>query len=178
MTRQFFMRTISRLAFFSVNLVMFAPTAHGQAVRTIYLVRHADKISEDTDAPLSDAGRRRAECLAATLADSHIDKIYVSDLQRTWQTAAPLATRLQLKPVTIPLSKPAELIAALRSEKAANVLVVWHGTTLPSVLRAIGGPDVPPIANTEYDRFYILTVDAQKASTARFTALRYCVSAN
>lgn len=173
------MKTISRITFFSVyTLLMFAPRTYGQGVRTIYLVRHADKISEDTDAPLSDAGRHRAECLASTLADSHIDKIYVSDLQRTRQTAAPLADRLQLKPVAIPLSKPAELIAALRSEKAANVLVVWHGTTLPSVLRALGGPDVPPIANAEYDRFYILTVGAGKDSTPRFTALRYCVCAN
>jgi broad specificity phosphatase PhoE len=175
----FFMRTISRIAFFSVyTLLMFAPRAHGQGVRTIYLVRHADKISEDTDAPLSDAGRRRAECLATTLADSHIDKIYVSDLQRTRQTAAPLANKRRLKPVEMPLSKPAELIAALRSEKAANVLLVWHGTTLPGILRALGGPDVPPIANSEYDRFYILTLGAGKDSAPRFTALRYCDCAN
>jgi len=71
------------MAFFCFYaLLMFAPMAQGQGMRTIYLVRHADKVSEDTDAPLSDAGRRRAECLASTLADSHIGKIYVSDLQR------------------------------------------------------------------------------------------------
>jgi broad specificity phosphatase PhoE len=173
------MRTISKIAFFSFYMLrIFSPMAQGQDVRTIYLVRHADKVSEDTDASLSDAGRRRAECLASTLADSHIDKIYVSDLQRTGQTAAPLANKLHLKPVVMPLNKPAELIAALRSEKAANVLVVWHGTTLPSILLALGGSQVPPIANTEYDRFYILTVGTAKDSTTRFTALRYCVSAN
>jgi broad specificity phosphatase PhoE len=174
-----FMKTVLKTAFFSFYvLLMFAPMAQGQGVRTFYIVRHADKISEDTDAPLSEAGLRRAECLASTLADSHIDKIYVSDLQRTGQTAAPLANKLHLKPVAVPLSNPDELIAALRSEKAMNVLVVWHGTTLPSVLRALGGPDVPPIANMEYDRFYILTVDTGKDSATRFTALRYCVGAN
>jgi len=31
-------------------------------MRTIFLVCHADKVSEETDAPLSDAGRRHAEC--------------------------------------------------------------------------------------------------------------------
>ena len=170
------MRTNSRMALFCVfALLVFTPRVHAQDVRTIYLVRHADKVSEDTDAPLSEAGRRRAECLATTLADAHIDKIYVSDLQRTQQTAAPLANKLQLKPLAMPLSKPAGLIGALRSEKAANVLVVWHGMTLPEVLRALGGPEVPPIAEPEYDRFYILTmVDGATNSKPRFTALRYC----
>jgi len=170
------MRTISRTAlFFAWALLIFTSLVQAQGVRTIYLVRHADKVSEDTDAPLSDAGRRRAECLATTLADAHIDKIYVSDLQRTQQTAAPLAKKLQLKPVAMPLSKPADLIAAIRSEKAANVLVVWHGMTLPGVLRALGGPEVPPLTESEYDRFYILTmVDGDTNSKPRFTALRYC----
>lgn len=156
-------------------LVASAPRLHAQGVRTIYLVRHADKVSDDPDAPLSDAGHRRAECLAATLADSHIDKIYVSDLQRTQQTAAPLAKKLHLTPVAMPLGEPPELIEALRAEKAANVLVVWHGATLPAILRALGGPEVPPIAETEYDRFYILTrAGDRNHPDTRFTALRYC----
>ena len=170
------MRIISKLALFCVwALLVFTPRLHAQGLRTIYLVRHADKVSDETDALLSDAGHRRAECLATTLADAHIDKIYVSDLQRTQQTAAPLARKLQLKAVPMPLSKPADLIAALRSEKAESVLVVWHGMTLPGVLRALGGPDVPPIAESEYDRFYIFTmVDGATNSKPRFTALRYC----
>jgi broad specificity phosphatase PhoE len=67
----------------------FAPGAHAQNVRTIFLVRHADKVSDEADALLSDADHRRAECLARTLADAHIQQIYTSDLQRTQQTAAP-----------------------------------------------------------------------------------------
>ncbi len=67
-------------------------------------MRH--KVSEDTDAPLSEAGRERAKCLAATLADAQIEQIFISDLQRTQQTAAPLAEKLHLKPVAIPISKP------------------------------------------------------------------------
>jgi broad specificity phosphatase PhoE len=156
-------------------LLIVAPRLDAQGARTIYLVRHADKVSDEADALLSDAGHRRAECLAATLADAHIDKIYVSDLHRTQQTAAPLAKKLHLTPVAMPLSKPPELIDALRAEKAANVLVVWHGSTLPGILRALGGPEVPPIAETEYDRFFILTLaDDRNHPDARFTALRYC----
>lgn len=144
-------------------------------MRTIFFVRHADKVSDETDALLSDAGHRRAECLAKTLAEAQIQQIYTSDLQRTQQTAAPLARQLHLKPVAISLSKVDDLIAALRAEKAANVLVVWHDATLPKIMRALGAPEITPIGHTEYDRFFILTFDGdEKNSKPRFTALRYC----
>jgi broad specificity phosphatase PhoE len=169
-------RAFARIAAFCLFVaLMLAPGAHAQNVRTIYLVRHADKVSDETDALLSDAGHRRAECLANTLADAHIMQIFTSDLQRTQQTAAPLAERLHLRPVVIPLSRPDKLIEAIRSGKAANVLVVWHDATLPKILRALGAPEVTPIAHTEYDRFFILTLDAdEKHPQVRLTALRYC----
>jgi broad specificity phosphatase PhoE len=160
-------------------LLTFATDAQAQNVRTIFLIRHADKASDDTDAPLSEAGRRRAECLANTLADAQIQKIFTSDLQRTQQTAAPLAEKLHLKPVAIPISMPEKLIEAIRSSKEANVLVVWHDATLPKILSALGAPPIPPIAHAEYDRFFILTLSAdQKHSQPRFTTLRYCNNTN
>ena len=155
--------------------LMFTLGAHAQNVRTIYLVRHADKASDETDAPLSDAGHRRAECLANTLADAHIQQIFTSQLQRTQQTASPLAEKLHLKPIMIPLSRLDQLIEAIRSGNAANVLVVWHDATLPRVLRALGAPELPPIAHTEYDRFFILTMTGDKIHPQpRLNALRYC----
>jgi broad specificity phosphatase PhoE len=170
------MKAVPRIATVCVFfLVLFANQAHGQGVRTIFLIRHADKISDAPDALLSDAGHRRAECLAKTLADVDIQEIYTSDLQRTQQTAAPLAQLRKLKPVAIPLSQPDDLIEAIKSGKAANVLVVWHGSTLPRVMHALGGPEVPPIADPEYDRFFILTLARNKEHSAlSFTVLRYC----
>ena len=174
------MRTVARIAVFCLVVPFaFDPGAHAQSMRTIFLVRHADKVSDETDAPLSEAGRRRAECLANTLADAHIQQIFTSDLQRTQQTAAPLAEKLHLKPVAIPLSRPDQLIESIQSSKAANVLVVWHDATLPKILRALGVPEISPIAHTEYDRFFILTLAGDKAHPQpRFTALRYCDGAN
>ena len=153
----------------------FASRAQAQQSRTIYLVRHADKVSEETDSPLSDAGRARAKCLAKTLEDAQIQQIFTSDLLRTQQTAAPLAEKLHLKPVAIPIGKPDDLIAAIRSSKAKSVLVVWHDATLPKILSALGGPETISIAHTEYDRFFILTLDGGgKNSKPGFASLRYC----
>ena len=170
-----------RIAALCVFLVLVSVAfAHGQGVRTIFLVRHADKISDAPDSLLSEAGHRRAECLAKMLADADIRQIFTSDLQRTQQTAAPLARLRQLKPVAFPLSDPDQLIEAIKAEKAANLLVVWHGTTLPHVLQALGGPEISPIAEAEYDRFYILTLPQDALSPKKehspigFTVLRYC----
>jgi broad specificity phosphatase PhoE len=170
------MKTRSRIAASCLLLmVVFVTHAQGQGVRTIFLIRHADKIDDAPDALLNDAGHRRAQCLAKMLADVDIQQIYTSDLQRTQQTAAPLAQQRQLKPVVIPLSKVDDLIEAIRSGKAAKVLVVWHGGTLPRVLHALGAPEVPPIAEPEYDRFFILTLAGNKEHAAlSFTVLRYC----
>jgi broad specificity phosphatase PhoE len=173
------MRTLARIARISLFVTLIsAHGAHAQNVRTIFFLRHADKVSDDTDAPLSDAGRRRAECLANTLANAHIEQIFVSDLQRTQQTAAPLAEKLHVKPIAIPLITPDMLIEAIRSSKAANVLVVWHDMTLPKIMQALGAPAITPIEHTEYDRFFILTLTDNKANPQpRFTVLRYCDSA-
>lgn len=170
------MKTVPRVAIACVFLTLaLTPHVQGQGVRTIFLIRHADKISDAPDSLLSAEGHRRAQCLAKMLQDAPIQQIFTSDLQRTQQTAAPLAERLKLKPVAIPFGKPDELIEVIRSGKAANVLVVWHGGTLPKILQALGAPAVPPIDDAEYDRFYILTLAPnEKHSLLNFTALRYC----
>ena len=72
----------------------------------LLLVRHARTASNvslllDTappGAPLDEVGREQAERLADRLADEPIDALFVSDLVRTAQTAAPLAARRGLVP--------------------------------------------------------------------------------
>ena len=166
-------RTYLAISIFSC--IVASVPVYAQQARTIYLVRHADKVSDDVDAPLSEAGRARAACLANTLQDANIQQIFTSELQRTQQTAAPLAEKLHLKPVAIPLSKVDDLIEAVRSSKAAGVLVVWHDATLPKILLALGAPEITPIAHTEYDRFFVLTFSSgSKESKPGFVTLRYC----
>ncbi|HWE09114.1 MAG TPA: histidine phosphatase family protein [Solirubrobacteraceae bacterium] len=53
------------------------------------------------DPPLSVAGEAQAAAVAARLGGEPIDAIYVTPLQRTQRTAAPLAAALRLEPVVI-----------------------------------------------------------------------------
>ncbi len=79
----------------------------------LFLVRHGasaahvpgqvfDMVDGHGDPPLAPEGREQAERLAERFAQEHIDALYVTTLQRTHQTAAPLATRLGLEPVVEP----------------------------------------------------------------------------
>ena len=74
-------------------ILLLAGCAHVMAPepdRTIYLVRHAEKLAGD-DPSLTPEGAARAELLAETLGDAGIVRIYSTDYARTRGTAAPLA---------------------------------------------------------------------------------------
>ena len=74
---------------------------------TWYVLRHAAKEQGDfhnpqlrhQDQPLSAEGKQAAQKLVAFFADKPIVAIYVSAYQRTWQTIAAVADRLQLTPM-------------------------------------------------------------------------------
>ena len=76
----------------------------------LLLIRHAETTANaerllDTAPPgtdLSERGRVQAEELVEALADVPLDAIYVSDLVRTQQTAAPLAAARGLVPLIRP----------------------------------------------------------------------------
>jgi probable phosphoglycerate mutase len=80
---------------------------------TVLLVRHGESAPAYPDRPFSTRdghgdppldpnGERQAELLADRLQDERIAAIYVTTLQRTHQTAAPLAKRLGLTPIEEP----------------------------------------------------------------------------
>jgi probable phosphoglycerate mutase len=77
---------------------------------TVLLVRHGESAPAHPDRPfpladghgdppLAEIGHEQAERLAERLAPERIDAIYVTTLQRTHQTAAPLARTLGLEPI-------------------------------------------------------------------------------
>ena len=164
--KHFFLRAI----FPALLLCQLA--AAQQNVRTVFLVRHAEKASAAADAPLSPEGEKRAECLAATLKDAGIKQIYVTDVTRTQQTAAPLAKALKIKPTILPAKDPNALIKNLAYTGGGNILVVGHSDTVPFVIARLQGGTVAPIGENEYDRMFVMTI-AEAAGMPAAT-LHYC----
>ena len=156
------------------TLLLCQMAAAQQNVRTIFLVRHAEKASNAADAPLSPEGQKRAECLATTLKDAGIKQIYVTDATRSQQTAAPLAKALNIKPTILPAKDPNALIKNLVYTGGGNILVVGHSDTVPFVIARLQGGTVAPIGENEYDRLFVMTI--AEAAGMPASTLHYCTA--
>lgn len=158
---------MKRFTLFLFLLALFVSAAAAQS--TIFFVRHAEKSeSGGNDPDLSDAGRVRAESLANTLKDAAISAIYMTELKRTQQTAAPLAKLFHLDPTIVPAKDSAALIEKLRAS-SGNALVVGHSNTIPDVIKAFGIATPVNIADNDYDNLFVLVLDEKP----RLTRLHY-----
>jgi broad specificity phosphatase PhoE len=127
------------------------------AQQVVFLVRHAEQASGSDDPPLTEVGQRRARALAAVLKDAGLTAIYVSELQRTMQTAEPLAQALQIAPTRLPRRDIEGLLGQLRTQQAeGRVLIVSHSLTIPHVLKAFGHPEEVVIPHEAYDRLFVI----------------------
>lgn len=126
------------------------------SITSYYIVRHAEKLNETTDPPLSEAGLARARILADTLRDKHIQLIYVSDRQRTAQTAEPTARLFSISPVVVPATETNKLIEELKAVNGKNVLVVRHSNELHLIVNALSPNDhIEPIQE-EYHLMFLV----------------------
>ncbi|WP_189498075.1 phosphoglycerate mutase family protein [Algimonas arctica] len=144
------------------------------APATIFLVRHAEKLTED-DPDLTPEGHTRADVLADLLIDAEIERIHSSDYARTRQTAGPLAEQLGLE---VELYDPRDLPAMAAQLKAdgGRHLVVGHSNTTGELAEALGGDGGTPIVEaTEYDRLYVVTMGADGKTVS--TLLRFGATA-
>lgn len=127
--------------------VLLGRSPQAAAQRAIFLVRHAEKVDESRDPPLSTAGQARAQRLAELLARAGLSAVFTSEYRRTAETARPLATALKLVPQVVPAADRAALISKLRARSTETVLVVGHSDTLPLVLKDLGVASPPPITD-------------------------------
>lgn len=143
----------------------------------IYLTRHAEKAATGTDPALTPEGQVRAQNIAAALKKAGITKIYSTAYTRTRQTAAPLASHLQL---TTQIYDPTQLATFARQLRGlgGNALVVGHSDTTPELIRQLGGDPGSNIAETEFDRLYQVAIGRDgDVTTTLLTSLPSAVAA-
>ena len=140
----------------------------------VFRVRHAEKVDDSRDPPLSEAGKHRADDLSRFLRDAGIQYIHSSDYLRTRDTASPIAERLGLDVELYDPRDLPQLVKALRHTGGRH-LVVGHSNTTPTVVELLGGEPGAPIEEaSEYDRLYCLTIDA--AGQVSTVLMRYGAS--
>jgi broad specificity phosphatase PhoE len=116
-----------RTLIFLVIAILTAFSSVAYAQRAVLLVRHADRLDQSEDSPLSPAGEERAQRLAGLLKDVGITAIYTSQFQRTMKTAEPLARALKISPVSLPAADREGLFKRIQTEHREDVvLIVGH----------------------------------------------------
>ena len=128
-------------------------------VTNYYFIRHAEKDlsnKTDRDPALTAQGIERSKGWATYFADKEIDMIYSSPYKRTRQTAAPIATSLELP---VEEYDPRKLYdeAFQKATTGKNVVVVGHSNTTPVFVNKILGKDTYPwLDESIYNKVYIV----------------------
>ena len=124
----------------------------------IFLVRHAEKVLDQPNPSLTEAGQARARRLSEELSGVNLSHIFSTDYRRTLQTAEPTS---EAAGVSVTLYDPSDLSAFAQQLKAMPGvhLVVGHSNTTPQLVEFLGGePGTPIYEPTEYDRLYKVEV--------------------
>ncbi|WP_068545023.1 histidine phosphatase family protein [Thalassotalea crassostreae] len=123
---------------------------------TIYLVRHAEKLSDTSDPKLTQCGIDRAVHLNNQLINVPLSAIYSSDYQRTKMTAAPLVANHN---VDLSIYDPRELDAFSKKliKLKTTALVVGHSNTTAVLAGLLANESLPAFDESIYDRLYQVT---------------------
>ena len=168
-------RSFLLVALLTAALFPASVRATSEPAMTLILVRHAEKKivpPENKDPDLSPAGQARAEELARMFGDTGIAAIYATQYKRTQQTVKPLAEKLGLAVTRVEAKETKELVKQIRSRNAGQVIfIAGHNNSVPEIIAAMGGPQLPIIPETEYDNLYILTVNSD--GSAKLLKMKY-----
>ncbi len=149
-----------------------------QAVTTVIIVRHAEKIIDpnNNDVDLSPAGQARAQEIVRLFSDTGINAIFATQYKRTQQTVKPLADKLGLQPVIVNSKSTPDLLAQIRAQHSGQtIFIAGHNNTVPEIVAALGGPQYPTIPETEYDNLFVVTI--YRTGKAKVVKMKYGVPA-
>lgn len=142
--------------------------AYGQdadGMFTIFLVRHAEQLTESEDPkdpPLSVCGESRAASLATMLRAVNLDHVYSTPYARTRETAGPVAASHQLE-IEIYDSRQLDVFSSQLLDQKHNALVIGHSNTTSVLAGLLSGGAGQPFGEDEFDRLYLVTVSGNQS---------------
>jgi len=138
--------------------------------RLIILVRHAEKADDPTaDPQLSPDGNQRALALVSALTRTPLSQLIATQYQRTQLTLEPMSAERHLPITVVAAEKPLEahiqqIVEQVHAVKG-NSLIAGHSNTVPLIIKALGGPEIPNISEDDYSQLFLLSInDGQPAS--------------
>jgi len=122
-------------------------------VTNVYLCRHAERLNNSSNTPLSDAGFERANTLKDTLANKKIKQVFATPYLRTQQTAQPTADAFGKELTIYGTDTTYQFVQKIKKIKGENILVVGHSNTVPEMILYMTG-DTVHIDHDEFDDLY------------------------
>lgn len=133
--------------------------------RFVFLVRHAEKMDESTDAALSIEGIERSNRLKEILAEAEIDHMYSTDFQRTKNTLKPIAEYRQLEIETYSVDTLWEFSQHILKHVSGNILIIGHSNSIPNLANLlIGNEEYAEFKHEEYGKIIIISILDKKVS--------------
>lgn len=136
--------------------------AQSPETTTFILVRHAEKIDDETDdPPLNKMGKERAAALAEHLSETNITAIYSTDYKRTLQTVQAIADAKGLEIKWYDPFGEEQLQKIIAENAGGTVLISGHSNTTPFLVNQLIGQDrYKPLDENDYDNLFIVTAYA------------------
>lgn len=138
-------------------LLLLALACCASCTTNYYLVRHAERLDNSADTPLSPAGLTRANVLRDSLLDNSIDLIFSSTYLRTRQTAQPLADALGYPLNLYNPDTTNQFINRLKKIQGKDVLVTGHSDNVPTMVQGLTGETVV-IPSDDFDNLFIVKI--------------------
>ena len=152
------MRTYILICVLACSLASCAATPGSDNAYTLYLVRHAEKMSNGSRDPLlTNSGIRRAQHLTDWFKDKDIEAIWSSDFNRTRGTAEPMLSQSGLE---LKIYDPGKLVSLSENllKNQHNAIVVGHSNTTPELARLLCLCVIDDMDDSEYDRLIVISI--------------------
>ncbi|MBC5773810.1 histidine phosphatase family protein [Pontibacter sp. KCTC 32443] len=147
-----------------------ATNAGNGTVTTVYVVRHAEKVTADStnqDPVLTPAGEARAKALVAYLNGKPVDAVYSTKYKRNSLTVKPLADARKM-PINTYEAHDFEGLKKqiLQNNAGKTVVVVGHSNTILPIVEAFGAKKpFAEVADSKYDHIFKITIKADNTAT-------------
>lgn len=152
------------LSFFCLIFLLLGCGAK-QEPKTIYIVRHAEKLLDKEDPLLNVAGTVRAKKLGQIMSDKEIAHVFSTNTLRTKATVQPLVNQNGLEIEIYDAKKHDDLVKELRNRKG-NVLVVGHSNTVHHLANYFVGKSepYPELTDIEYNFIFVVSLNPDGTS--------------
>ncbi|ERM84885.1 hypothetical protein P872_22760 [Rhodonellum psychrophilum GCM71 = DSM 17998] len=158
------MNTKILLSFFCLIFLLLGCGAK-QEPKTIYIVRHAEKLLNVDDPTLNVAGTVRAKKLGQIMSDKEIAHVFSTNTIRTKATVQPVIDQSGLEIEFYDPKNHDDLVKELKNRKG-NMLVVGHSNTVHHLANYFVGKSdpYPELTDIEYNFIFVVSLNPNGTS--------------